>query len=123
MAELDPRRLALVTCTLADGATPSVGTGYLIDRDLLLTASHVVPPDAGVSDVRVRIEADGSWHDADAIAAWRDAGLDAALRAEHQRRLLATCGTVPLLSFSWDSRHRVPAMRMRGVSVECDSTW
>lgn len=79
MADLDFRRLALVTCTLADGVTLSVGTGYLISADLLLTASHVVPADPGVAQVRVRIEADGVWHDALATAAWRDADLDAVL--------------------------------------------
>ena len=46
MADLDLRRLALVRCTLADGNT-SVGTGYLVSSDLLLTANHVVP--AGVA--------------------------------------------------------------------------
>jgi hypothetical protein len=51
----------------------------VVSADLLLTASHVVPADAGVANVRVRTESDGVWHDALAVAAWRDADLDAVL--------------------------------------------
>ncbi len=76
---MDLRRLALVTCASADGAKTSVGTGYLVDADLLLTASHVVPADARPGSIRVRTEADAVWHTALDIAAWRDVGLDAAL--------------------------------------------
>lgn len=79
MADLDLRRLAMVSCTLADGVTLSVGTGYLVSADLLLTASHVVPGDTGVTNVRVRTEIDGAWHDAISVAAWRDVDLDAVL--------------------------------------------
>ena len=81
---LDLRRLALVSCPVAGGTSESVGTGYLIAADLLLTASHVVPENAGAA--RVRIEADGSWHDALAGAVWRDADLDAVLIRLRQPR-------------------------------------
>jgi hypothetical protein len=78
VADLDLRRLALVRCALADGTT-AVGTGYLVSCDLLLTASHVVPADAGVTNLSVRIESDGIWRDALTQAVWRDADLDAVL--------------------------------------------
>lgn len=78
MPNIDERRLGLVSCTLADGSA-SVGTGYMVTADLLLTASHVVPAEVGVANVRVRLLAQGTWHDAFATAAWRDVDLDAVL--------------------------------------------
>jgi hypothetical protein len=84
VADLDPRRLVLVRCTLADGNT-SVGTGYLVKADLLLTASHVVPV-AKVAKLSVRVESDGTWCEALTEAVWRDADLDAVLFELRQQR-------------------------------------
>ena len=78
VVNVDPRRLALVKCTLADG-TVSTGTGYLVNSDLLLTAGHVVPQGASTAKLSVRIESDGAWCEALLQAAWRDADLDAML--------------------------------------------
>jgi hypothetical protein len=78
VVDLDPRRLALVKCTLADG-TVSIGTGYLVNSDLMLTASHVVPQGSSIAKLSARIESDGVWCEALLQAAWRDANLDAML--------------------------------------------
>jgi len=71
------RQLVLVKAVLAGprGASFSVGTGYFVTADLVLTASHVVP-EQGRTDLEVRLEKD-DWRKAEPV--WRDASLDAAL--------------------------------------------
>ena len=76
----DPRRLALVVCTVraAGGEKQTVGTGYFLTDKLVLTASHVVPDNAAKIGVRVQ-ESSDHWYRADTTAVWRDVPLDAVL--------------------------------------------
>ena len=78
MAGLDLRRLALVRCILKDGGGCSVGTGYFVTANLMLTAGHVVPV-RSLAQIDVRTDADDTWRTADVVPAWRDEGLDAVL--------------------------------------------
>jgi hypothetical protein len=73
-----PRRLVLVKAVLAGarGEAFSVGTGYFVTADLVLTASHVVP-EQGRTGLEVRLEDAGEWHEAEPV--WRDVSLDAVL--------------------------------------------
>src|SRR3954468_3171805 len=71
----DKRRLALITWTAKVGGEQTIGTGYFVTRDLVLTAGHVAPED---KQVRIRIErGQPIWRDGEVV--WRDALLDAAL--------------------------------------------
>ena len=80
MAGLDRHRLVLITAVVSapGGDTLSLGTGYLVAPDLVLTASHVLPLD-GVTAVEVRVEDGGGKADAHPQPVWRDAPHDAML--------------------------------------------
>ncbi len=100
MAGLDGRRLALLQSTHSgsnERASYSIGTGYFLTGDIVLTASHVVPSD-GVSKLEVRTEADGVWRSAEPVALWRDTLLDAVLI-----RVLDPLGEVPDVSWVEDA--------------------
>ncbi|CAM5781090.1 S1 family peptidase [Rhizobacter fulvus] len=79
MPGLVRERLVMIQATVAgpEGGT-HVGTGYLIDTDLVLTASHVVPDHVGVS-IEVRVEKSGGWLAVAPVPVWRDSSLDAML--------------------------------------------
>src|SRR4051812_45147699 len=55
----------------------SLGTGYFIAANLVLTANHVVPADT--NRIEVRIEESKKWITADNVPCWKDLTLDAAL--------------------------------------------
>lgn len=80
MAGLAPERLVLVKTTLtgAAGTSYSIGTGYLLTSDLVLTASHVVP-ESEVTQLEVRTDDPAQWLPVAPQPVWRDAVLDAAL--------------------------------------------
>jgi hypothetical protein len=70
--------LVRVGVTAERGKSFSVGTGYFVTADLVLTAGHVVPEHA-VTDLKVRTEQDGEWRTAALPPVWRDTVLDAVL--------------------------------------------
>ncbi|WP_329587117.1 tetratricopeptide repeat protein [Kitasatospora sp. NBC_01250] len=75
---LDPQRVAeVIISTAAKGGSRRCGSGYLLARDLVLTAAHVLD---GAASIRVRLNADqdGQWT-ARAQPAWSDADLDIAV--------------------------------------------
>lgn len=80
MSGLARERLVLVraTITSGQGTSYSIGTGYLLAANLVLTASHVVP-DSGVTLLEIRTDEPGQWHAMEPELVWRDAALDAAL--------------------------------------------
>ncbi len=71
----DKDRLVLIRCQPSGGGPQTVGTGYFITDDLVLTVSHVV--DIQQESVRVRSEQTGAWTQAEVV--WREERLDAAL--------------------------------------------
>lgn len=80
MSGLARERLVLVraTITSGQGTSYSIGTGYLLAANLVLTASHVVPV-SGVTLLEIRTDEPGQWHAMEPEPVWRDAVLDAAL--------------------------------------------
>jgi len=85
MSGLDLTRLVLMISKRKDssgGFTHQFGTGYFVTRQLVLTASHVVPEDA--VDVWARQESSGTRHRGDdsegkVDSVWRDTRIDAVL--------------------------------------------
>lgn len=78
----DLQRLVLVFVTVPaiDGDSRyRVGTGYFLTRNLVLTASHIVPENAEVIEVRVEGSAEFHRAQTENPIAWRDAGLDGVL--------------------------------------------
>ena len=74
--------LVKASFTVGDGKSFSVGTGYFVTADLVLTASHVVP-EQNLIDLEVRTESDGQWRAVVPKPVWRDAVLDAVLLRVH----------------------------------------
>jgi len=81
MAGLDTQRLVLVHSVIvdADGQEKcTLGTGYFVTGDLVLTASHVVS--AGIpTRVEVRVEDSAEWRCAEPEPVWVNGDIDAAL--------------------------------------------
>jgi hypothetical protein len=66
MTGLLKQRLVMVMATVTQGGleSSSIGTGYFVTGDLVLTASHVVP-EQGLTGLEVRTQGDGQWHAAE----------------------------------------------------------
>lgn len=80
MPGLDTRRLVLLQATCSSPGeldTYSLGTGYFVTPDLVLTARHTVR-DHRVNKLEVRTEADGRWRAANAEPIWDNPQLDQA---------------------------------------------
>jgi hypothetical protein len=75
------RQLVLIIARVIskDGTeTNKTGTGYLITKNLVLTANHVYPDSDNVT-IRVRLHSGGKWIDADSTPYWENIELDALL--------------------------------------------
>jgi hypothetical protein len=84
-------RRSFVRVVAQSGDKESVGTGYRLSRERVLTAHHVI---VGASEVIVEMDRkDGTRHTAEASVLWKDEELDAAVLGCTTREPVATAFT------------------------------